>query len=255
MNNIGHRTFRLDAYLSDTGIVATRSKAQRLIKDGRVQVNGITVTKTAAQVSDVDGITVDKGDDYVSRGAYKLVGAFDAFSKDGLPSAQGLQCLDIGASTGGFTEVLLRHGAAQVIALDVGHGQLDSRIANDGRVIEMSGVNIRDVEASDLPFLPQMIVSDVSFISLTYVIPVIARIAAPGAYIVLLVKPQFEVGRAHLNRNGIVEDQAIREQALHDVMRCATEHGLAVQSTCVSPIEGTYGNVEFLLYATLPACA
>lgn len=252
MTDTSQQTFRLDAYLSDNGIVTTRSKAQRLIKSGHVLVNGIAITKPAAQVSSADVIDVDKGDDYVSRGAYKLVGAFNAFAQNGLPSPEGLQCLDIGASTGGFTEVLLRRGATQVIALDVGHGQLDPRIANDERVIEMSGVNIRDVEASDLPFAPCMIVSDVSFISLTYVIPVISRIAEPGSHIVLLVKPQFEVGRTHLNRNGIVDDPNVREQALHTVTQCAAEHGLAIQATCVSPIEGTHGNVEFLLYATKP---
>ena len=159
-----------------------------------------------------------------------------------------MECLDIGASTGGFTDVLLRGGAAKVVALDVGHGQLDPRIANDEHVIEMSGVNIREVEADDLPYRPAMIVSDVSFISLTYVIPVIARIAAPGAQIVLLVKPQFEVGRAGLGKNGIVEDPALRERALHDVVACAEQHGLDVVATADSPIIGTHGNEEYLLY-------
>ena len=162
-------------------------------------------------------------------GAYRLSGAFETFAGNGLTGPEGLECLDIGASTGGFTDVLLRRGAAKVVALDVGHGQLDPRIANDEHVIEMSGVNIRrEVEADDLPYRPAMIVSDVSFISLTYVIPVIARIAAPGAQIVLLVKPQFEVGRAGLGKNGIVEDPALRERALHDVVACAEQHGLDV---------------------------
>lgn len=142
------------------------------------------------------------------------------------PSPRGLRCLDIGASTGGFCDVLLRRGAAQVIALDVGHGQLDSRIARDPRVIEMSGVNIRDVTAANLPYRPDMIVSDVSFISLTYVIPVIARIAAPGASVVLLVKPQFEVGKGNLGKGGIVEDRHLRDQALETVVDCANQHGL-----------------------------
>ena len=124
-------------------------------------------------------------------------------------------------------------------------------LANDEHVIEMSGVNIREVEADDLPYRPAMIVSDVSFISLTYVIPVIARIAAPGAQIVLLVKPQFEVGRAGLGKNGIVEDPALRERALHDVVACAEQHGLDVVATADSPIIGTHGNEEYLLYAVL----
>lgn len=178
-----------------SGLVESRAKAQRLIKAGHVRVDGETITKPSFMVkAGHSELAVDKGDDYVSRGAYKLLGAFETFAGNGLTGPEGLECLDIGASTGGFTDVLLRGGAAKVVALDVGHGQLDPRIANDEHVIEMSGVNIREVEADDLPYRPAMIVSDVSFISLTYVIPVIARIAAPGAQIVLLVKPQFEVG-------------------------------------------------------------
>ena len=203
---------RLDMMLVASGLVESRAKAQRLIKAGHVRVDGETITKPSFMVkAGHSELAVDKGDDYVSRGAYKLLGAFETFAGNGLTGPEGLECLDIGASTGGFTDVLLRGGAAKVVALDVGHGQLDPRIANDEHVIEMSGVNIREVEADDLPYRPAMIVSDVSFISLTYVIPVIARIAAPGAQIVLLVKPQFEVGRAGLGKNGIVEDPALRD--------------------------------------------
>ena len=221
---------RLDALIVGLGLVPSRSKAQRLIRDGHVLVDGVAVTKPAANVATASSITVDKGDDYVSR---------------------GLRCLDIGASTGGFCDVLLRRGAAQVIALDVGHGQLDSRIARDPRIIEMSGVNIRDVTAANLPYRPDMIVSDVSFISLTYVIPVIARIAAPGASVVLLVKPQFEVGKGNLGKGGIVEDRHLRDQALETVVDCANQHGLTVAGTAPSPIEGTHGNTEFLLFARM----
>lgn len=240
---------RLDVALVERGIVDSRSKAQRLIGNGKVQVNGVAAVKSSIKVSDDDVIDADLGDDYVSRGAYKLVGAFERFAPVGLVSAQGLDCLDIGASTGGFCDVLLRRGAAHVIALDVGHGQLDPRIAGNDRIIEMSGVNIRDVEAGDLPCKPEMIVSDVSFISLTYVIPVITRIAAPGAQIVLLVKPQFEVGKGNLGKNGIVESEALRKQALGTVVTCAKANGLDVRATAVSPIEGTHGNIEYLLYA------
>lgn len=241
---------RLDMMLVASGLVESRAKAQRLIKGGHVRVDGTTVTKPSYMVKAGHAeLAVDKGDDYVSRGAYKLLGAFQAFASQGLAGPRGLRCLDIGASTGGFTDVLLRGGAAEVVALDVGHGQLDPRISADDRVTEMSGVNIRDVEADDLPWRPQMIVSDVSFISLTYVIPVIARIAAPDAHVVLLVKPQFEVGRAGLGKNGIVEDPALRRQALDTVVDCANRHGLAVRATADSPIEGTHGNAEYLLYA------
>lgn len=248
-NNDSRNAIRLDLAMLERNLSDSRSKAQRLIADGKVSVNGIVVTKASAKITQSDVVTADQGDGYVSRGAYKLVGAFELFAQYGLRSANGLRCLDIGASTGGFCDVLLRGGADRVIALDVGHGQLDPRIANDGRIIEMSGVNIRDVQADDLPYLPEMIVSDVSFISLTYVIPVIARIAARGAQIVLLVKPQFEVGRGNLGKNGIVESGALRQQALETVVACAESNGLDVRATGQSPIEGTHGNVEYLLYA------
>lgn len=244
----GGHADRLDVVVG-TLTQMTRSKAQRLIRDERVQVNGSTVTKPAMKVEVGTRIQVNHTDDeYVSRGAYKLIGAFDAFARQGLEPPQGLDCLDIGASTGGFCDVLLRRGAAHVIALDVGHGQLDSRIAQDPRIIEMSGVNIRNVYPDDLPYAPQMIVSDVSFISLTYVLPVIARIAAHNAQIVLLVKPQFEVGRTNLGKHGIVTDPKLREQALRTVIDSATEHGLHVIAHAPSPIEGTHGNHEYLLY-------
>ena len=244
-----HNAVRLDVALVDRGLVDSRSKAQRLITDGKVSVNGLAARKASLKITADDAVAADLGEDYVSRGAYKLVGAFDAFASKGLVSARNLRCLDIGASTGGFCDVLLRRGASKVIALDVGHGQLDPRIADDDRIIEMSGVNIRDVEAEDLPYRPQMIVSDVSFISLTYVIPVIARIAAPGAQVVLLVKPQFEVGKGNLGKNGIVESERLRRQALDTVIACARGNGLDVRGAGPSPIEGTHGNIEYLLYA------
>lgn len=249
MNDDSGAVVRLDIALVERGVTDSRSKAQRLIESGKVRVNGTVASKASLKVTAADTLDADLGDDYVSRGAYKLVGAFDMFSQTGLRSAEGLDCLDIGASTGGFCDVLLRRGAAHVIALDVGHGQLDPRIAGNERIIEMSGVNIRDVEADDLPYRPSMIVSDVSFISLTYVIPVIARIAAPGAHVVLLVKPQFEVGKGNLGKNGIVESETLRKQALDTVTACAKANGLDVRATAVSPVEGTHGNIEYLLYA------
>lgn len=240
---------RLDLALVARRQVVTRTKAQTLIRSGHVLVNGQTVFKPAVLVENGDELRVDKGEDYVSRGAYKLVGAFEAFASFGLPSAQGLQCLDIGASTGGFCDVLLRQAAARVIALDVGHGQLDARIADDPRIVEMSGVNIREVMPGDLPFAPQLVVTDVSFVSLTYVIPVIARLVDPGAHVLLLVKPQFEVGKGRLGKNGVVADPALREQALDTVMDCAREYGFEIRAHAFSPIEGSAGNIEYLLYA------
>lgn len=240
---------RLDAYMARCALAPSRAKAQRAIRDGSVFVDGVCVRKPSAPVPEGAHVDVRGADDYVSRGAYKLLGAFTAFAPHGLRPPEGLDCLDIGASTGGFCDVLLRGGAARVIALDVGHGQLDARIAADPRVTEMSGVNIRDVEPGGLPFAPQMIVSDVSFISLTYVLPVVTRIAAPGAAVVMLVKPQFEVGRQGLGKHGIVTDPQLRTSALDDVVRCARECGLDVVATAVSPIEGTHGNIEYLMYA------
>lgn len=239
---------RLDVAMASRGLAGTRSKAAALIKAGKVSVDGRECRKPATQVGRDARIEVSGDDGYVSRGAYKLVGAYDHFGPLGLPSPEGRRCLDIGASTGGFTQVLLRAGAAQVIALDVGHGQLDPLVADDPRVIEMSGTNVRDITADDLPWRPDVVVSDVSFISLTYVIPVIAAIAAPGAQIVLLVKPQFEVGKGHLGKNGIVESDDLRREALAKVTDCARGHGLTVRGHAISPIEGTHGNVEYLLW-------
>lgn len=240
---------RLDQELVARGLLTTRSKAQRLIRAGRVLVDGAVIDKPSHPVDRDTDISVDTGDDYVSRGAYKLLGAFRAFAGRGLVSPQGLDCLDIGASTGGFCDVLLRAGARRVIALDVGHGQLDPRIASDRRVIEMSGVNIRTVSAQDLPYAPQMVVSDVSFISLTYVIPVIRDITAVGAHVVLLVKPQFEVGRHGLGHHGVVRDPELRERSLATVAQCARQCDLEVAGTAPSPILGASGNAEYLLYA------
>lgn len=240
---------RLDAYMTRCELAPSRAKAQRLIRDGSVFVDGVCARKPSAPVPSGAHVDVRGADDYVSRGAYKLLGAFSAFAPHGLRPPEGLDCLDIGASTGGFCDVLLRGGAHRVIALDVGHGQLDARIASDPRIIEMSGVNIRAVDPTDLPFAPQMVVSDVSFISLTYVLPVVARIAAPGAAAVMLVKPQFEVGRQGVGKHGIVTDPQLRTRALDSVVHCARECGLDVVATAVSPIEGTHGNIEYLMYA------
>ena len=237
---------RLDVALVARGLAETRAKAQASIMSGIVYVNGQKVDKAGTPVA-ADAVLEVRGHTlrYVSRGGLKLEKAMAAFPI----TLTDCICADIGASTGGFCDVLLRRGAAHVIALDVGHGQLDPRIAGNERIIEMSGVNIRDVEADDLPYRPSMIVSDVSFISLTYVIPVIARIAAPGAHVVLLVKPQFEVGKGNLGKNGIVESETLRKQALDTVTVCAKANGLDVRATAVSPIEGTHGNIEYLLYA------
>ncbi|WP_081884312.1 TlyA family RNA methyltransferase [Bifidobacterium psychraerophilum] len=243
-----HDVRRLDAAIVLRGLADSRSRAQRLIKADAVRVNDVIARKASQPVLDADTITLDKGDDYASRGAYKLLGALEHFMPLGLPSPAGRNCLDIGASTGGFTDVLLRNGARSVVALDVGHGQLIERLRRDPRVIAIEGMNIRDVDRSRLPFAPDYVVSDVSFISLTYVIPVIAAISSGDTHCVLLVKPQFEVGREQLGRHGIVTDESNRLQSVEHVRQCAQDHGFTVEGCIPSPIVGTHGNVEFLLW-------
>ncbi|MFU0573722.1 TlyA family RNA methyltransferase [Gardnerella sp. DNF01192] len=246
---------RLDCALVNRGLAESRTTAQRLIRAGVVNVDNRNITKSSFLVNDSHTITIDESKNtqscirYVSRGALKLEGAFEAFSKNGLTTSKSTKALDIGASTGGFCDVLLQRGVNSVIALDVGHGQLHPKIANNSHVIEMSGVNIRDVYEENLPYKPNLIVSDVSFISLTLVIPVISRIAQLHADIVLLVKPQFEVGKGNLGKGGIVTDETLRIKALETIKSCANQNGLKVISSCESPIEGTHGNTEYLLYA------
>lgn len=251
-------TQRLDCALVNRDLAESRTIAQRLIKAGAVSVSNRTITKPSFLVNNSEEIIIKKSEKlekseyclkYVSRGALKLEGAFDAFSKYGLSVYNSTRALDIGASTGGFCDVLLQKGVDKVIALDVGHGQLHPKIANDPRVIEMSGVNIRDVYEENLPYKPNLIVSDVSFISLTLVIPTIARIAEQNADIVLLVKPQFEVGKGNLGKGGIVTDESLRIKALENVKNCAKANNLTIIATEKSPIEGTHGNIEYLLYA------
>ena len=246
---------RLDCALVNRGLAESRTIAQRLIRSGIVNVNNRNIkkpsflVKTDEKISFNESKNVDSCLKYVSRGALKLEGAFSLFENLGLEINSSTKALDIGASTGGFCDVLLQRGVESVIALDVGHGQLHQKIASNPKVIEMSGVNIRDVYEENLPYKPNLIVSDVSFISLTLVIPVISRIAQLHADIVLLVKPQFEVGKGNLGKGGIVTDETLRIKALETIKSCANQNGLKVISSCESPIEGTHGNTEYLLYA------
>ncbi len=265
---------RLDVELVNRELATSRTRAQRLIEQGFVRVDGEIITKASTKVNGSEDITVS-GDapHYVSRGAYKLLGALEAFQPQGLASPQGRECLDVGASTGGFTQVLLENGASRVAALDVGHGQLAPSIASDPRVVNIEGLNIREAELSDLPARPTYIVSDVAFISLTYVIPVIAKLlglslreahaeaSQPSRLtpredvpveIVLLIKPQFEVGKNHLGKNGIVSDPAMSEKARNKVCDCARANGFTVCGCITSPIKGEHGNTEYLLWLRAP---
>ena len=208
-------------------------------------VNGNVATKSATQVDDAAPIVVRTGDQgpvYVSRGAYKLIGALDAFAID----PAGRDCLDAGASTGGFTDVLLRRGASRVIAADVGYGQLAWSISSDERVIVMDRCNLREV--TSLPFPPDLVVADLSFISLTLVLPALRRVARPEADFVLMVKPQFEVGRELVGSGGVVRDPHRRSGAVAKVAAAAQDEGLGVRGVVASPLPGPSGNVEYFLW-------
>lgn len=240
---------RLDAELASRGLARSRTHAARLIAEGKVSVDGVGVVKPAAAVAESSVIVVAGADHYVSRAAHKLAAALDAFSVD----PQGQLALDVGASTGGFTQVLRERGAGTVIALDVGHGQLAPEIALDSGVISLEGVNIRDVDAALWARLtgaaqpPTLVTADVSFISLRYVLPSLHSVAAAQADLVLLIKPQFEVGRGGV-REGLVTDPALRSEAVIDVLWSAWDLGWGTRGVISSPIVGTHGNAEYLAH-------
>lgn len=234
---------RLDTEMARRGLALSREKAQRLIMAGRVRVNSRPATKPDLRVDATTPIAV-VGDaaEYASRGAYKLLAALEHFAVD----VGGRLALDVGASTGGFTDVLLHRGAAHVIALDVGYGQLAEHLRTDRRVTVMDRTNIRYVSAASLPYSPDLVVADTSFISLRLVLPAIVKILPAIADIIVLIKPQFEVGKAKVGKGGIVRDPAIWQQAIEGVLDAARTLGLDAAGTIESPIQGTSGNHEFL---------
>lgn len=236
---------RLDAELVRRGMVGSRSAARALIDDGRVLVAGAPAPKAARQVAPGEPVVVlGEPDRYVGRGAYKLEAALDAFGLD--PS--GLRVLDAGASTGGFTDVLLQRGAQKVVALDVGHGQLHERLRGDERVVVMERTNVRHIDPNDLgPF--DAVVADLSFISLTKVMEVLVACCAPGGWMVLLAKPQFEAGRREVSRGGgVVRDPEQWHLVLDAVLESAAENGAVARGVVPSPLPGADGNVEFLVH-------
>lgn len=229
------------------GLAESRTQAQSLIDAGRVLVGGAVAAKAAHQVDAGDAVRVT-GDPprYVGRGAEKLLGALETFGLD----PRGATALDAGASTGGFTDVLLQHGATSVVALDVGHGQLHERLRADERVIVMERTNLRHVDPEQIGPL-DVVVADLSFISLTVVMDVLVRSCAPGGWIVVLVKPQFEAGRREVSKGrGVITDPAQWRSALERVVVAAEASGASVDGLCRSPIHGADGNVEFLLLLT-----
>ncbi|SHE74393.1 23S rRNA (cytidine1920-2'-O)/16S rRNA (cytidine1409-2'-O)-methyltransferase [Kaistia soli DSM 19436] len=241
------RALRLDQALVARGLAPTRARARDAVLRGHVRVDGKPVAKPSFTVAPDAALALDDpAARYVSRAALKLVAGLDHFGYD----AAGRTALDIGASTGGFTEVLLEHGAAKVHAIDVGHGQLDPRIAADPRVQSREGLNARDLVADDLGEPIEAVVSDVSFISLRLALPPALHLAEPGAWGLFLVKPQFEVGRAGIGKGGIVRDPAEGNAAAEAIAAwLADSMGWTVDGLIPSPIAGGDGNHEFLLGA------
>jgi 23S rRNA (cytidine1920-2'-O)/16S rRNA (cytidine1409-2'-O)-methyltransferase len=238
---------RLDAELVRRGLARSREQAGELVAAGRVTVAGLRAAKAATQVSRDAPISIaDTGEPgYVSRGGRKLAGALTVFGPAGLTVA-GRACLDAGASTGGFTDVLLRAGAAHVVAADVGYGQLAWSLRTDPRVTVLDRVNVRTLE--QVTPVPGLVVADLSFISLTLVLPALVASAAPDADFVLLVKPQFEVGKGQVGAGGVVRDTTDRSAAVEKVAGAAAELGLGVQGITASPLPGPAGNVEYFLW-------
>ncbi len=243
---------RLDAYLADEGLVESRTRAQALILAGKVLVNGQKASRAGAPVGPEDLVAVTDVDGWASRGALKLLHAIETFPLL-KQMISGAHALDIGASTGGFTDVLLRHGAARVIALDVGYGQLHERLRTDERVTVFDRTNIRLVTPGSLPFVPSIATCDASFISVTLFVDVVFRELAPGGLFVVLVKPQFEVGRESVGRGGVVREDSLRLDALRRVVDAATKVGFDVVGHADSPIQGPSGNREILLVLRRPA--
>jgi 23S rRNA (cytidine1920-2'-O)/16S rRNA (cytidine1409-2'-O)-methyltransferase len=243
---------RLDAELVRRGLARSREQAAELIAAGRVTVNGEAAAKAATQVTRDTPILVgaDDGDPgYVSRGGHKLAGALAAF---GDLTVAGRVALDAGASTGGFTDVLLRAGAAQVVAADVGYGQLAWSLQTDPRVTVRDRVNVRSLQAGQAATAdgrqPDLVVGDLSFISLSLVLPALVASVAPGADFVLMVKPQFEVGKGRVGAGGVVRDPGLRAEAVAAVARTAAELGLGVMGVTASPLPGPAGNVEYFVW-------
>ena len=241
---------RLDAELLRRELAPSRTVAQQLIEDDRVFVNGAVAAKASRQVSPADAIVVDGPPArFVGRGAEKLEHALEEFALD----ITGMRLLDAGASTGGFTDSALQRGARQVVAVDVGHGQLHERLRADERVINLERQNIRAIDVDVIGGLVDGVVGDLSFISLRLVIAPVVAVCQPGGFMVLLVKPQFEAGRAEVSRGkGVVTDPAIHDRVRAEIGGALAEAGCTVEAWTTSPITGADGNVEFLVHATTP---
>ncbi len=240
---------RLDQLVFARGLADSREQARRLILAGRIRVDGQPATKAGNPCAEDARIECLAPPRFVGRGGEKLEGAFQAFALD----ARGRDCLDVGASTGGFTDCLLQHGAARVVALDVGHGQIHPRLRADPRVTVLEGVNARHLTAATLPFRPALAVTDVSFISLTLILPPMAEVLLPGGDLVALIKPQFEAGRAQVGRGGVVRDPAVHAAVCERIRGFARDPlGLECLGLTPSPLQGPKGNIEFLIHLRKP---
>jgi 23S rRNA (cytidine1920-2'-O)/16S rRNA (cytidine1409-2'-O)-methyltransferase len=250
---VSPRRLRLDAELVRRGLARSRDHAAELVASGRVTVSGATATKPATAVTTDVALVVTAnpalpgGQDYVSRGGHKLAGALAAFEPLGL-LVEGRRCLDAGASTGGFTDVLLRHRAREVVAVDVGYGQLAWRLQQDVRVTVHDRTNVRELEPAMIGGVVGLVVGDLSFISLTLVLEALTGVTADDGDLVLMVKPQFEVGRERLGRGGVVRDLSLRAEAVARVADAAAGRGWGARAVTVSPLPGPSGNVEFFLW-------
>jgi 23S rRNA (cytidine1920-2'-O)/16S rRNA (cytidine1409-2'-O)-methyltransferase len=246
------QTTRLDVVLVERGLAVSRERARARILAGQVRVNGEVVSKAGHPTApDADVSLIEPDHPYVSRGGVKLAHALDTFAVD----PAGRLALDVGASTGGFTDVLLRRGATHVVALDVGHGQLDWRIRNDPRVTVIERVNARTLTPDQLPEARRtfdLAVMDVSFISVRQVLPAVVPLLAPGADAVILVKPQFEAGRDEVGKGGLVRDPIVHARVVEEAAAAASALGLSRVATTESPITGSEGNREFFLHLRRP---
>jgi len=242
---------RLDELLVARGLAENRTRARASIMAGRVRVAGEVVAKAGTPVPDDAEVTCEAPPPYASRAGGKLAAALGAFAID----PAGWAVLDAGASTGGFTDCLLQRGARAVYAVDVGHGQLDPRLAADPRVTVMDRTNVRHLAPADLPEAVDLVVADLAFISLRTVLPALRDVLKAGGRMVLLVKPQFEVGPKRVGRGGVVRDEGLRREAVEAVIAAARELGLADRGTIPSPVHGAKGNVEYLVYLAFPELA
>lgn len=240
---------RIDSELVRRGLARSRTHAQELIETGRVALDGQIVTKPARQMDPAQAIVIteSQGDDYVSRGAHKLAGALDALGVNA-PQIEGAVALDAGASTGGFTDVLLRRGASHIYAVDVGYGQLAWKLQQDDRVDVRDRTNVRTLDPQDFDPRPQIVVSDLSFISLTLVLPALRKVALPSADFLLMVKPQFEIGKERLGHGGVVRNPEHHVETVEKVATAAQYLGMEIRAVEASPLPGPSGNIEYFLH-------